>query len=302
MPGKVFTFFLLFFVLIASDAASQNLTPKGVFLTDSAKLGEPVKYVLTLRYPRNMQVVFPSEGATYTPFEYLDREYFPTVSDSTTSFDSVVYELTTFELIPEQTLSLPVLAIEADDTISFQSSTDTVFLRELITTLPDTAVLKETAQWREMLSEFNYPYLVIGLVVFYVLALLFLLLFGEKLRSRWQLGRLQKRYRQFENEFEQGLKALQNQNGEKQMQHLLVLWKNYMEKLDKQPYSKLTTREISTLPQADSLKNSLKEIDRSLYGGVQHEKIIDNFRALKHFSSKKLEEKVAKIKHGESKR
>ena len=68
--------------LLLSSVSAQSLKPRGYFSADTVKVGEPVHYTLTFRYPRNLEVVFPGEEAQYVPFEYLDRTFFPTRSDS----------------------------------------------------------------------------------------------------------------------------------------------------------------------------------------------------------------------------
>jgi len=103
---------LIFFTFIINLwtglALGQHQRPYGKFLSDSIKIGQPVKFSLCFKHPVDMEVFFPDSSYDYSPFEFIDKQYFPTRSDSFSSTDSVVFTLMSFEIYKVQVLTLPV--------------------------------------------------------------------------------------------------------------------------------------------------------------------------------------------------
>lgn len=293
--------FLLLFIF--SSAPAQSLRPNGYFSADTLKIGEPVYYTLTFRYPRDLEVVFPSEDDRYAPFEYLDRQFFPTRSDSLFSLDSVVYKLTTFELDSVQPLTLPVYVIDTDETGQIDSTAlyadiDSVYLQQVITQLPDSLALKENTQALDIPLQFNYPYLLIGIVALMLLLAVLYALFGKQLRRRWQLRRLRKVNRQFAEEFARAMVFLKTDPSAKHSEEALVVWKRYMERLDRAPYTKMTTREIAALPAGAPLRDDLRAIDRRIYGKKLNGELIEHFEQLRHHTQQRFAQRIEEVKHG----
>ena len=246
----------------------QELKPVGQFVPDTVKIGESIQYTFSFSYPAELEVVFPDENFSFAPFEYIDRTFVPTRTDSINSFDSVVYTLTTFELDTFQSLSLPIYIISADeegeaDSITIFASPDSVYLQQLITELPDSLDLKNNTAYLDTPLQFNYPYFLIGLGILVVLLLIIYLLFGEKIRRQWQLRRLRKNHEQFREKFARQLEQLRQSPDKEQLEQTLVLWKRYMERLERAPYTKMTTKEIVKLPEEQTLKDDLRAIDRT---------------------------------------
>ena len=289
--------------LCCSVAHAQSLKPQGYFSADTLKIGEPVRYTLTFRYPRDLEVVFPDEKASYAPFEYLDRQFFPTRSDSVFSYDSVVYEVTTFELDSVQPLTLPVYVVDTDesgqaDSTAIYANIDSVYLQQVIQQLPDSLALKENTNPLKIPLQFNYPYLLIGIGAFIALLILLYVLFGKQLRRQWQLRRLRKANRQFTERFGQALTSLKAHPDRKRSEEVLVLWKRYMERLDRTPYTKMTTREIAQLPSGEPLRDDLRAIDRSIYGKAMNGELIGHFEQLEQHTHRRFQQRVEEIKHG----
>ena len=291
---------LLWLPLIAS---AQSLKPNGSFSADTLKVGEPVYYTLTFRYPRDLEVVFPGEDANYAPFEYLDRQFFPTRSDSLFSYDSVVYEVATFELDSVQPLTLPVYVVEAGaeggaDSTAIYADIDSIYLQQVIAQLPDSLALKENTEALPVPRQFNYPYLLVGIGVLIALLILLYVLFGKQLRRQWQLRQLRKADRQFAERYARALDSLRAEPSERHSEETLVVWKKYMERLDRAPYTKMTTREIAQLPTGKPLREDLRAIDRSIYGKKSNGELISHFEQLRQYTHRRFEQRMEEIKHG----
>ena len=297
----------LFIILLSFSSffstQAQSLKPMGTFTADTIKIGEPIQYVLTFRYPKELEVVFPDEGANYAPLEYLDRQFFPTRSDSLNSFDSVVYELTTFELDSVQRLTLPVYVVGTDnvgkaDSTAIYAPLDSFYLQQVIEQLPDTVELKENTAFLEVPLQFNYPYLLIGLGILLLLLIGAYLLFGDKLRKQWELYRVRRDNKKFMEQFSQAIGTLKNKSDRVQTEAVLVVWKKYMERLDRLPYTKMTTKEIVKLPSGQVLQQDLRAIDRSIYGRHMNGELIGHFEHLQDHTNERFQQRIAAIKHG----
>lgn len=276
-------------------------------MQDTVKIGEPIQYALSFRYPLELEVVFPAENHPFRPFEYIDRTFIPTRTDSTISYDSVVYTLMTFELDSLQSLALPIYVIEADeegeiDSTAIYALTDSVYLQQLITQLPDSLDLKENTAYLDIPLQFNYPYVLIGLGILAVIILIVYLIFGEKIRKNLKLRRLRKRHLRFREQFAQQMSKLQQSPDEHQSEHTLLLWKRYMERLERAPYTKMTTKEIVKLPNEEELVDDLRAIDRSIYGHRLNGELIGHFQHLEKHTNHRYEQRYQDIKHGRSNR
>ncbi len=298
---KIFTSFLLVIAVLWATLPgtfAQELKPKGTFQADSLKIGEPITYTLTFQYPRGFEVVFPGEEDDYLPFEYIDRTFAPTRSDSLLSFDSVVYQLTTFELDLVQRLALPVYVIENGDSTAIYARPDSVYLKELLPEVPDTVNVKENVAYRSIELAFNYPYLLVGIGAFLLVVVLVYIFFGKTIQKRWRLYRLQKAYQQFQESFSKELEALRTAPDRRRTEKVLIAWKKYMEKLEGQPYMKMTTKEILKLPSAEAVTQDLRAIDRNIYGNMQNGEVVGYFEKLQTFSNQRYHHKVEAIKKG----
>jgi len=298
--------FVLISICCLSHAVlkAQELKPQGYFDRDTLKVGEPVTYTLTFRYPKNLEVVFPGQSESYAPFEYLDRSFAPTHSDSLYSYDSVNYELTTFELDSIQSLALPVYIINTDDEGKADSTTiyaaiDSIQLSRLLTQMPDSLALKENTTFREVALQFNYPYVLVGIVALILIVVIVYVVFGKQIRKKWQLHKLKKNQKKFQEAFAKALDALRKSPNKQRSESTLLLWKQYMEGLDRLPYTKLTTKEIVNSPAGDNLHQDLKAIDRSIYGKYANGELVRHFEQLELHTNNRFKQKIEEIKNAD---
>ena len=276
----------------------QVLTTNAEFAKDSLKLGEPIDYSLSIRYPKSIDVVFPDSLYSYAPFEFLDKISFPTRSDSLFSFDSAVYTLTTFEIDSIQILELPIFLVTDGDSVPIQPGADSIILVHLVESIPDSISMIDNTSYANVDLKFNYPFLVVGVTVFTITALVIFMVFGKTIRKKIRLYRIRRMHIRFLERFQSAIRDLTPEEDYRTLEHLLTDWKGYMEKLNKTPYTKLTSREINLINPDKELNESLKNIDRAIYGGLQSEKISGDFDYLRRISEDSYHSRVEEIKNG----
>lgn len=288
-------------VAIALPAGAQDVRVRGFFPTDSAAVGEVIPYILTATYPRDVQVLFPDTTYAFAPFETAGKRYFPTQTAGSTSRDSVVYYLSTFEIDSLQTLRLPVFIVQKQDCLTVYAATDSIRLRFRVTMPLDSIAvdklpLKANTAYQRVRQLFNYPAVLIGLAVLAVLALLSWLIFGKRIRTYLQLRRLQRNYRNFLSRFSEVIDRMGSTAPGKIAEEALWVWKKYMEDLEEYPFTKSTSREIVRKFSDEQLARALRTIDRGIYGGYGTPP--DPFRLLQDYSRQQFEKREASIKHG----
>ena len=285
--------FILFFLFPAMVFA-QMISTEGEFLQDSMKVGEEVPYVLSVKYPEGQTLVFPDSSYDFSPFEFVRKSYVNTVSADGFSFDSVTYYLRTFELAPSQGYKLPVFFVEGKDSTEVFAGEDTIFLNtpEVRPNEP----IKETTRYREVPLRFNYPYLIAALVVFVCIIIAVLLIFGKQIKRKYKLYRMRKAHEKFLDQYDQYSEKLKA-TGEKEIAEVhLNFWKRYMEKLEKIPYTTLTTKEVAQYHQDPDFQKTLKNMDKNIYGRFKAEEANADLAHLKTFAQERYTEKVEEVK------
>jgi hypothetical protein len=289
-------------LLNAYSVVCQPLTVKGSFSTDSLKLGEPIRYRLSVKYPRDWQVLLPDSTFDFTPFEFQKKLFFQTRTLNNISTDSVVYQLTTYEIDSILTLGLPAFVVTGKDCTVYESGVDTVFFKHLVAHVPDSVSaeqlpLKTNTGYNPVSWLFNYPIfsLVIGSLI--ILTLIGWLVFGKKIKKYFLVKRLNRQHQQFLSSFQSAVEKLNAGFSPDLAERSLTLWKKYMEDLLTRPYTKYTTRELRELEKNESLNASLRTIDRSIYGKVKPDSL-DPFHRLKEFSQQQFHKKLEEVQHG----
>jgi len=288
---------LIFSLAIIINISGQQIEPKGKFLQDSMAIGEPVQYSLSIRYPADFQILMPDSLYNYAPFEYTSKKFFPTKSDSTQSFDSVVYTLTSFELDKVQQLKLPVFIIQGKDSTAVYAKKDSIYLEEQIQVVSDSLQMKTDAIITKLDKDFNYPYLIAFLIALGIIILMVLIFFGKKLRKKWQIWRLNKRHKKFRISFESKLSSVGDMSVEK-IEKLLYTWKKHAEFISKSPYAKLTSKEINQMQQNEELYENLKSIDKTIYSSKGRQNATEAFQFLLSYTDVILEERIKAITDG----
>ena len=298
--GKVYKVFVAIFLLLPLTLKAQEITPNGRFLSDTTKIGMPVTYVLSVRYPRQMDIVFPDSIHDYAPFEFDSKRYFPTKTDSIFSYDSAVYTLVTFELDTVQRLRLPVYMVSRGDSIPMYTAEDSVILEHVVKDLPDTlqaeeVPLKEFTDYLPVALQFNYPYLIIGILILIIIILLVLFIFGKRIKIWWKLQKMKRQYSSFQKRYHKVVQDDKLQPVEK-ANKAVVVWKNYMEKLTGYPYAKWTTREVSSYNPDENLKRALRQFDKLIYSGKATRVEASSYADVEEYTSKEYNKHVEGLK------
>lgn len=289
-------FFILFFMGMFANANAQKLYPKGKFLADQVKIGEQIKYVLTLEHSADVEVLFPDSTYNFAPFELIEKRYFPTITNGL-SRDSAVYILQTFELDSLQQLALPIFVLNGGDTSMIRSDFSQVLLKEITMNVPISEEVKtlENTEYLATKQELNYPIIIlIGVILIVVLILIFVI-FGGRIRKSFRLQRLKRQYERFANDYK---RQISNNPDVKKIEKGLYLWKNYLEDLQKIPFTSYTSREISTIIADEKLLTSLKNIDVAIYGNLYNEQTENAFIVLQTHAFEAYQYKLEEVRNG----
>ncbi|NLR92954.1 DUF1444 family protein [Flammeovirga agarivorans] len=282
---KTFNIFFTLLFLITNFVVAQDEQelPYGRFSTDSIMLGEEIKY--TLRYEHNAddEVLFVDSTYNFTPFELLNKEFFPTRSVNNVSIDCVIYTLATYEIDSVYELGLPVLIAENGTTDSLFAHLDGVFFKDLIQVLPDTAKVIADVNYVEVQREFNYPYLMIFIGIIFAIALIVVFGFGGKIREHWRKKKVQKAYDTFISSYKSYLgKELSSSETE----DAVALWKGYLAAATNLEIQALTSKEIGKVLVSKKLEEQLKLLDRVIYSGSGAEEAKPVLKKLQNIANK----------------
>ncbi|MGB0523874.1 MAG: hypothetical protein ACPGJS_12985 [Flammeovirgaceae bacterium] len=280
-----------FLLCCCFSATAQELSPKGWFHQDEAKLGEPIHYSLVLEHRADVEFYFPDSTHDFSPFEYLSRAYFPTQTDSLgNSYDSVVYTLATFELGKVQYLSVPMFLKGEKNPRPLAPAKDSIQLVELIQELPDSVSLFENTTAATVEKEFNRPLLITILISLILLGLFIYIVLGDSIRNFFAIRKMRQRHLDFVLAFDQQI----YEGGQQEIEPAISLWKNYSGSLMNIPLGSYTTKEISrTIPEEQQVIDVLKQADKAIYAGEVKEDIKKKLVVLKTFSQKVYEKQVA---------
>ncbi len=273
----------------------------GRFEKDSISIGEAIPYSLTARYPGSQQIVFPDSTFSFAPLEFSRKNFFTTRSTGKMSYDSVVYWLTTFEIDSVQYLKLPVYVVYEKDCVAVYPAVDSIFLRHHVAVVPDSVSteqlpLKTNTAYQKVKWILNYPvFLAIALSIL-IISVLVWIIFGKRVHKYFVLRRLNRNYQNFSSRFNQSLDQLSSGFTSPKAEAVMLIWKSYMEDLERYPYTKSTSREIVQWIHDGAMDDALQSIDRGIYGG--YDSSLDMFRDLQRYSHVRFQKKEEEIKHG----
>lgn len=292
----------ILFFLVTFAAQAQEIRVVGRFKTDSVKLGEPIEYFVTTKYPSQWQVLLPDSTFSFFPFDFQKKIYFPTYTKNDISTDSVLYVLNTFEIDSIQTLKIPAFVVLPNDCTIYESNTDTVFFKHLVSQVPDSLAaeqlpLKTNTAYNAVSWLFNYPVFSIVTGALLLICILVWLIFGKKIKRHFTLKRLTKNHHTFILNFDSAIEKLKAGFTPESAERSVLIWKQYMEDLITKPYTKSTTRELKAIEKNENLISALQVIDRSIYGRIPPD-TLDSFLNLKEFSQVQFNKKLEELKHG----
>lgn len=256
-------------LLLGHAYAQKKTLPKGLFSTDTLKIGEHIRYSLSFSHPKQMELVFPDKNFNYFPFELVRKEYYPTRTKSDTSVDSVVYVLRTFEINDAVNYRLPVFVLDAQgDSTLLWPDTESLTILQLTRNWNETTRLKESVKFIPVAKKVNYLYYTFISGIIIIVTLLVFLFFRKNIVKRYKLYTIRKGHSTFTKNFEKLQQDFSRTRELSMMENTLSLWKVYLTRLENLPINTYTTTEIITLFRNEALADGLRVMDRSIYGGL----------------------------------
>lgn len=289
---------LLLLLLATSDMYAQEntLRPKGRFLTDTAEVGRPVQYALSIRHPAELDIYFPDSTFDFSPFEFLNKEVFTTQTDDRGSLDSAVYTLVSFEVSSFKGFRLPIFVQQqAADSVRMYAPYDTLFTNLVVPEVADTTSVRPFLRPFSLPGTINYAYfLFVGLLLVFLLWLIYWFL-GERIIQQWELLLMYRRHREFLRTFGKLRKPVLDKMAPQDTEKVLVIWKNYLQRIEQKPYATYTTREIIESIPDEALAEALKEMDRMIYGQVRSANITDDLDVLRQVAVRFYRQKKERL-------
>jgi hypothetical protein len=304
VQGEVAVRFLVWsflFSLSVFTSSAQEVRVRGYFSTDSVKLGKPITFYLSVRYPQASNVLFPDSSFSFAPFEFQKKNFVATQTKDGQSYDSVAYTLATFEIDSIQTLKLPVFIVHPKDCTLIFSETDVVFFQKQVKNLPDSVQLeklplKTNTNYFNVSWLLNYPLLSIIVGALILLLIVGWIIFGKRIRKYFKVKKLNKNYQSFVEQFNSSVEKAQSNFSSQSTEAALLVWKKYLEDLLDKPYTKYTTKEIREKEKDERLGESLGAVDRMIYANMQDNKA--HFVNLKNYSEDQFNKKLEEVKNG----
>ncbi|MFN3587786.1 MAG: hypothetical protein ACK4UP_00270 [Spirosomataceae bacterium] len=267
-PSNFFAILILTaFGLFSPKLEAQVAPVYGKFIDDSLFIGKPIYYSLTYKHAPNEDVFFPDESYSIPPFEIINRTFFPTRTQNNVSTDSIVYTLVTFDISPYHDLSMPVFSRKpTGDSLAIYSKNDRIYTHTYFpkATGLSSFSLKKYPVIENLPKDFNLFGFLRGVVILLAIAFFIYAFMGKRIRIQYHLFLFSRKNKVFTNSFKKQTKDFTNTDN---IVKSLVLWKEYMEWLEKKPYTSFTTKEIFQEIPNQRLLDALQEIDSSIYGG-----------------------------------
>ncbi|WP_436517209.1 hypothetical protein [Ekhidna sp. To15] len=285
-------------ILCTLNLHAQEISVKGGFVEDSLLIGQDVRFWMSATYPPSMEMVFPDSLYSFNPFEINGKQYFPTQIKGDLAYDSTIYTIQSFEIDQVQYLKLPAIVLNGSDSLVLETPLDSIYLTELAPVITDTTALKTNLDYQLVDTQFNYPLMYYILGGLALLSIILLLIFGKRIIKWFKLRRLRTQYEQFSEVFNSYIKKLKVDPDPDLAEKALVLWKSYQQKLDKVPFSVLTTKEILSQDFAQELEKPLRSVDRVVYGKRVQEDVFQDFEQIDDFTQDRYSKKVEEIKNG----
>ncbi|MCF0049772.1 hypothetical protein LXM25_06890 [Dyadobacter sp. LJ53] len=284
MARSLTAFFAVFLciILFQTKGFGQKIKPLGLFLTDSIEVGKPVYFSLSVRHNPNTEIFFPDTLYDFSPFEIISKLAFASSTDDRGSLDSAVYQLMSFDVEHVQTLRLPVYVFHKKDCTAVFTQPDSVFLiKSNVVEKVKNASLKPETSLLPLSSEFNFSILLgsIALIIGVVGSIYWV--FGQDIYKQWQLIKLQRRHLEYIRSFNRLMRNARDRNNIKDAEKAIIVWKNYLERLENKPFATYTTREIVDNMPDEALAEALKNMDSIIYGQAISKNMAQSLEVLK---------------------
>ena len=180
---------LLFLLSTPLQLSAQKVQVSGYFTKDSAQLGERVGFVLKASYPQSAQLIFPDSTFDFSPFVFLEKKTFVSITTAGVTQDSAMYFLSNFTLEPSSYLSLPVFELARYDSITYFTNEAELKLKLNLDSIPEQLQFKENNVYQPLDKPFNWFVFsaVIGGILLSVGILFFV--FAERIKRLFRKNR-----------------------------------------------------------------------------------------------------------------
>ena len=267
------------FILIcflSSKLFSQEINYKIYFLDKEIKIGDSIKLVSVIKYPKEIELIQPDSSYKFFPFTFIKKKNFQSKLNQELIFDSTLYFLRSFEIDSIQFIKLNSFILKENDSLEISSNFDTVYFRSLVENVDQN--IKMNLSYNSILSILNTYRLTLYSITFILSIFIFYLIFRKKIIQYIRKRKVLKNHNLFKVEFEKLNKQFKLDSNKKNLEKILLKWKRYMENLSLIPYSSMTSKEIIEFTDDMNLIESLRYLDKIIYSNklIELEKISFN--------------------------
>lgn len=281
--------------IFSSKLFSQEINYQIYFLEKDIKIGDSIKLVSIINYPKEIELIQPDSSFQFFPFSFVKKENFESQLNERIISDSSLYILRSFEIDSIQSIRLNSFILNGKDCLEISSNYDTVYFKSLVNNTDQK--VKKNMSFYEILSIINTNKLLIYSIVFICLILAVYLLFRKKIIAYFRKRKVLKSYALFNKEFEKIKKQFKTNADKNNLEKIILIWKRYIEKLTSIPYSSMTTKEIIDFFDNENLIKSLKYIDEMIYSDKLIEMDKFSFKYLLDYADSKTKELIKKIEN-----
>jgi hypothetical protein len=111
-----------------------------------------------------------------------------------------------------------------------------------------------------------------------------------------RVKRLTRQFKDFQSSFHGKLEIVRTEFTPEMTEQILSIWKKYLERLERKPFTKLTTRETIQMEKDPALGESLKKLDMAIYG--HNQSVVDPLLAREQVAEKRFELKLEEVMNG----
>ena len=267
---------LILFVFSAFLVSSQE--PQLEILTDSVKVGEPFDVSLTYLHKSPSEIFFPDSTTDYGKLEYINHIAYPTNTDSL-SLDSAVYSFSAFSINDSVEVQLELIQLSKKDTIKILSNTEHVFIKRIVTEVPDSITLKTQLEYVVISAPVNYNLFILLGIILLIVTLILLFIFKKELKSLFKNYFLKKKFQRLFEALDQLIQSEKFDTAT--LNRYSGLSKKGLELIFKIPVSSYTSSQMKKLL-GNKIDTSLfSELDTHIYRSTSHENVADTLLKIK---------------------
>ena len=289
--------FVFSILMLVSNVILGADKPVLKFEKNKILIGEPVKVSLLYKHHKEKEVLFPDTLYDFSPFEFVKKDVFPTITKEDISTDSVVYTLSSFNINRTQNLTLPIFIFSKHDTVSIFSNTETIQIQRLVSDSNPDLELKSNTKFQTLETSFDYIFWIVTILGISFIVGISYLIFGKRVRRQIKLYLSKLAHDKFISDFERTIIQLNKRKSNADLDKLLGIWKKYLQTLTNKPTTTYTSKEISEFVNNEKLSNALNNIDRAIYGGEFKVEVINETTILKIVAKEYYIKKQEEVKN-----